>query len=153
MGEEVALTDEIKEMIGKDFKAVVYEVEKGAIRKLAQAIEDPTPLWQDEEYAKKTKYGSIIAPPTFLTALRDEEWREWAINVKCPLKRALNAGNELELFQPIRAGDTMTVTTKLADAYERTGKTGKMLFMPFETSYVNQRGELIAKSRATFVKR
>jgi acyl dehydratase len=147
------LSKEIRESIGKEFKPVTCEVEKGAIRRIAQAVGDSNPLWQDEEYAQRSIYGGIIAPPTFLTTLRDEEWREWALTVEHPLKRGLLVGNELEFLQPIRPGDRITVATKLAEAFERPGKTGDRLFLIFETIYTNQHNEVVAKVRQTWVRR
>ena len=41
------------------------EVEKGAIKKYADAVDDHNPLYWDDEYAKNSRYGSIIAPPGF----------------------------------------------------------------------------------------
>jgi len=41
----------------------VYDVTDKDIRRFAQAIDDPNPLYYDEEYAKKTIYKGIIAPP------------------------------------------------------------------------------------------
>ena len=45
------------------------EATRMAILKFADGIGDPNPLWRNEEYAKKTRYGSIITP-TFLGPLR-----------------------------------------------------------------------------------
>ena len=39
---------------------------RDAIRHFCQGIGDPNPLYQDESYARQTKYGTIIAPPCFL---------------------------------------------------------------------------------------
>jgi acyl dehydratase len=36
------------------------------IRHFADGLGDTNPLWTDEEYAKRTKWGGIIAPPCFL---------------------------------------------------------------------------------------
>ena len=36
------------------------------IRHFANGIGDDNPLWNDEEYAKGTPYGDMIAPPSFL---------------------------------------------------------------------------------------
>ncbi|MGZ6550894.1 MAG: FAS1-like dehydratase domain-containing protein, partial [Tumebacillaceae bacterium] len=52
-------------LIGRSSRPVQNEVEKGAIRKFAEAIGDPNPLYRDPEYAVNTRYGKIIAPPTF----------------------------------------------------------------------------------------
>ncbi|MFQ5827376.1 MAG: MaoC family dehydratase N-terminal domain-containing protein, partial [Dehalococcoidia bacterium] len=61
-------------------------------------------------------------------------------------------GNELEYFQPIRVGDTISVTAKLTDIKERAGKMGRMLFFFAEITYTNQRGEMVAKGRQTLIR-
>jgi acyl dehydratase len=42
------------------------EATRIAIRKFADGIGDSNPLWNDEEYAQKTRYGSIVAPPSWI---------------------------------------------------------------------------------------
>ena len=37
-----------------------------AIKKFADGIGDPNPLWSDAEYARKTRYGNIVAPPSWV---------------------------------------------------------------------------------------
>ena len=41
-----------RKWVGKESVPVKNEVEKGAIRKFAEAIGDPNPLYHDEAYAK-----------------------------------------------------------------------------------------------------
>jgi acyl dehydratase len=139
--------DELKKLVGHEFKPVVYEVEKGAIKKLAVATGDPGVLFQDEEYAKKSKYGSIIAPPTFLSSFRMTEADEWMMKLDIPLKRAVNAGIDLEFFKPIKPGDVITVTAKVAEIDVKDGKSGKMVMSATERTYTNQNGETVAKMR------
>src|SRR4030042_3409579 len=57
--------DELKQDIGKVDPPHLREVERGAIRRYAESVGDDNPLYNDEEYAKKTKYGGIISPPGF----------------------------------------------------------------------------------------
>ena len=59
MSEESGIPDELRKMVGVEGRRRVFEVEKGSIRKFAQAVGDPNPLWQDEEYARKSRYGSM----------------------------------------------------------------------------------------------
>ena len=154
MGDETVVTDKIRNQIGKDISSVVWDIEKGAIRKVAEAIGDPNPLWQDEEYAKKTRFGGIIAPPTFLWSLRNEEAVKWANDPDLsPVTRFLHGGTDFDLYQPVRPGDRITVTSKLVDAFEREGKSGKMLTMIEESRYTNQKGELVAKATSTLIRR
>jgi acyl dehydratase len=150
MGEEAVLSEEVRRLIGTKAPPFVIEVEKGAVKKLAQAIEDPNPLWQDEEYAKKTIYGGIIAPPSFLcTAGTGFGGR---IEVPLPLKRLLLAGDEVEFRHVIRPGDVLTCNQELIDIYEREGKAGEMVFLVYENTFTNQRGEVVAKGRATYAR-
>ena len=52
-----------------------------------------------------------------------------------------------------QVGDTITVTAKYADVAERTGRTGKMVFVFTELTFRNQHGEVVAKGRNTGIMR
>ncbi len=150
MPENSIIPEELRQRIGVESEPIVYEVEKGAIKKFAQAIDDPNPLWQDEEYAKKSVYGGIIAPPTFAISLRHDPFLD-SVKQMAAFKRILNGGNDIEYFQPIRPGDVISVTGKVVDIRERAGKTGNMAFMTVELSYKKKNGELAAKIRNTII--
>ena len=143
------ITDEMKALIGVEGAPSVLEVEKGAIKMFAQAIDDPNPLWQDEEYARKTKYGGIIAPPVFLCSLR--AGMAQGVERKTPFTRVLAGGDELEYFKPVKPGDTITAVSKITEYSEREGKRGKMLFTIIETTFKNQRGEVVVIGRSTYI--
>ena len=150
MAEDSIITDEMKSMIGVESDPSVYEVEKEPIRRWADAIGDPNPLYHDEEYAKKKGYRSIIAPPAFIGQYDfPVKSPQKSVRITSPFVRTLNAGNEYEFFKPVQAGDIITSTTKLAELFEREGRLGKMLFQIYEKTYKNQYGEVIAKSRST----
>ncbi|MEE9198417.1 MAG: MaoC family dehydratase N-terminal domain-containing protein [Dehalococcoidia bacterium] len=146
MGEESLITEEMKKLIGVTSEPVTYEVEKGLIRQFAEAIEDPNPLWQDEAEASRTPYGGVVAPPTFLRAMRIPEAGDL---VKFPVERGLDAGSQWEYYQPVRPGDTITVVLKVTDFTQKQGRLGPMLFETAEISYTNQQGELVAKQIKT----
>lgn len=150
MVEDTLNTEELRGKIGIDWEPVVCNIEKGMIQRFAQAIDDPNPLWQDEEYARRSRYGSIIAPPTFIQTVGwDQFEKQFQLQVAPLLSGGrLNGGVELEYYQPVRPGDTITVITKIADVRERQGKKmGKMVFVTFEKTYKNQTQEPIAKCR------
>ena len=150
MAERAISLEELEKMIGKEGKPVEIEIEKGMIRKFAEAIGDPNPLWQDEEYAKKTRCGSIIAPPE-ITICSMFSGASTFPEVPIPYKRILDGGGEWESLLPIRPGDIITSVTKFARVFEREGKAGKMVFMIFETTHKNQKGEIVAKSHGTLI--
>jgi acyl dehydratase len=59
------LPQEVIQLIGKKDETIIMEVEKGAIKKFADPIGDTNPLYWDEDFARNTEYGRIIAPPGF----------------------------------------------------------------------------------------
>ena len=154
------VTDEVKAMIGREAQpwTAPEPVDRGAIRRLAEALMDENPLYTDEEYAKKTRYGGIIAPPTFAIRPPWGTWEmkgpsEWIPAVDVPgTRRTVNAGNELEFFRPVRPGDTLSHRTRVADIYERQGRSGPMAIATVETVVSNQRGQVVALFKQTFLK-
>lgn len=62
--------DELRVRIGKKIENTVepwcYEATRDNIRHYAHGIGDDNPLWCDPAYAKKTKFGDVIALPSFL---------------------------------------------------------------------------------------
>ena len=150
MVEDSLITEEMRSKIGVESEPEVYEIERGRIQRFVQAIDDPNPLWQDEEYAKKSKYGGIIAPPTIIPTIGWEQFSSQEASL-LPESR-LHGGTELEYYQPVRPGDKITITTKVIDMRERQGKRmGRMLLVTFERIYKNQRGELVAKCRQMII--
>lgn len=150
MPEGSLISEEMRKYLGVESEPIVYEVEKGAIKKFAQAIGDPNPLWQDEEIAGKSAYGGIVAPPTFAISLRHDPFMD-RVQTMAAFKRILNGGNDLEYFQPIRPGDVISVTGKVVNIRERAGKTGNMVFLTLEISYRNQKGDLAVRIRNVII--
>jgi hypothetical protein len=64
----------------------------------------------------------------------------------------LHGEEEYEYFAPVLAGDVLTCKARVSDAYEKAGKRGgKMIFVVFEFTYFNQRGEKALVSRSTLI--
>jgi acyl dehydratase len=146
------VTDDLRKLVGVESSPEVWEVEKGAIIKFAQSVEDSNPLWNDEQAARKTRYGGIVAPPTFTAMLRNEALYDTIFKLDLPTKRVLNAGNEIEFFEPIRPGDVITVTGKLAHIAEREGSVGRMLVLTFEYTFKNQFDEVVCIGRNNIIR-
>jgi acyl dehydratase len=155
------LTEEIKKLIGMTGSGKVYEVEKGAISRFADAVDDTNPLYHDNEYARNSRYGSIIAPPGFFGwPLKQARGSPLTIDISAelisafekagyPLSSAIDGSIEYEFFLPVHAGDILTATTTVRNLRERTENTGHMLFIILETTFRNQSGALTAIQQAT----
>ena len=148
MPQQSVITQEMRDAVGVDTEPTTYAVEAGAIKRFAEAIGDPNPLYSDEGAARQTRYGGIIAPPTFL---RTMERFPPVIGVPIPYADVFDGGSDWEYFEPVRPGDHITATVRVGDIFERSGKLGRMLFIVRETRYVNQSDILVARQRNTTI--
>ena len=140
MAEASSGIDRLKSKIGVGWEPREYHIEREMIRRFARAVGDPNPLWQD----------GVIAPPTFILAIGFEQFVEDLISLT-PFGTVLMGGTELECYQPIRLGDKITVVFKISNLRERKGTMGRMAFMTFDSSYKNQRQELVARCRQMII--
>ena len=140
MVEESVITKEMEGLLNVEFGPEVYEIEKGMVKKFAEAIDDPNPAWQE------------AAPPTFPAALIPTELLHILFNAECSLTRLLNGSSELEYLQPIRVGDVISVTAKLTRMRQVNGKDGPSLFLFTEVTYTNQDGEVAARGKNTYIR-
>lgn len=145
-----AAVEELSKHIGEEGPPVTVEIEAGAIRKFARAIGETNPLYFDKEYASKTRFGGMIAPPTFVAALKAPGPDLPRMDI--PLKRVLHTDDVIEHFQPIRPGDVITVVAQLTAVFEKNGKSGPMLFETITRRMTNQKGELAATVAMTSVR-
>ena len=153
----------MQQFIGKAELPHVREVEKGAIRRYAEAVGNTNPLYFDIEYARKTHHGGIIAPPGFFgrpvrpssspTGLPRLVSDLRAVMAEVGYPRILDGGMSYEFFLPVRAGDTLVVSPTVKDVTTKEGKSGKMMVCSLETTYVNQNGDTVAKAHQTFIAR
>ena len=143
------VTDEVRKQIGMQSEARIVEVERGAIRRFAEAIGDPNPLFNDEASVRKTRFGGMVAPPTFCRSLGAAIPE---IKINMAEFRGLDGGSEWESLEPIRPGDRISVVSKIADIRESEGRLGTMVFITVETSYTNQFNQLCALQRSTVIR-
>ena len=144
------ISDELRDRTGVEWELGVYEIEKGMIQRFVRAIDDPNPLWQDKEYAGKSKYGGIIAPPTFVVTIGGEQFGQ--VIASLFHDGLFHGSTELECYQPVRPGDRIAVSAKVADIRERqSSRSGKMAFVTFDITYRNQKQELVAKCQQTMI--
>lgn len=132
--------EELNKIVNVEFGPEEYEIEKGMLRRFAEAIDDPNPRWLKE------------GPPTFAAALVPKQLLHVLFNTDIGLKRLLNGASELEYIKPIKAGDVVSVTAKLTRLRVVQGSEGPTLFMFTEMTYKNQAGEMVIKGKNTYIK-
>jgi acyl dehydratase len=55
-----------------------------------------------------------------------------------------DAGKRVEVHGPIRPGDVLTARSKIHDIYEKTGRSGSMVFIVHRMEFWNQREEPVS---------
>ena len=115
---------------------------RDTIAHYCDGIGDHNPLYTDPEYAKKTKFERLVAPPTWLYSVY------WAAQGRgMPGVHAWHSGDDWEFYQPIMEGDTFSYTNEMVDVLEKQSRmAGKTLIQFHDIRYYNQRGELAAKA-------
>ncbi len=136
-----------KSLIGRESEPVLHEVEKSAIRRFADAIGDPNPVYQDEVAAKAAGYPSIVAPPTFPVVLTANDRFRHSLDLGT--RSMLHGDQQFEYGRPVVAGDRITVKSRVADVQEKAGASGPMDILVVEDEGRDEKGELVFRARAT----
>lgn len=114
-----------------------FVVEKEDIEAYLEATENNNPFFWKE----------LIAPPMFLTTIAfwlvgDSFIGSW---IKTP--GAINPGQKIEFYKPIKVGDVIRVKMKAYDKFIKRGKR----YLTYYNEFVNQRGEIVAKWWGTLI--
>lgn len=122
--------------IGMTVNIAPTVIEKEKMIEFARAY-DPIPLHTDEEYAKTTIFGGLIAPGvmSFMTV--------WAKYLEADLiGNELIAGRstKIEWLKPVYAGDTLTGKATLTALTRRNERNG---LAEISVEVYNQKGELV----------
>jgi len=133
-----------KQAHGRTFNArEPFVVTAERIANFCVAMGETNPLYVDSVLAAAGPHGGIVAPPAFVAAFR------YADDVFDSLPAfaggGLMAGIDIELGAPIRAGDSIRVSSELKETYEKTGRTGTMNFAVVRSTLTNQKGEVVAR--------
>lgn len=133
-----------RSIVGEEFDDSVSEpVTREEIAEFARAIGETDARYFCEE---------PVAPPTFCVRFRGNRF----FHPKLPaelLMTGFDAGKDVVFGAPIRPGDVIRSTTTLHEIYEKTGRSGTMLFTVGRQTQVNQRGEMVARIDSRFVMR
>lgn len=115
----------LKGTIGKRSDKVKNTIERGAVRKFAEAIGDLSPIFFDEEVGKNSRYKRNIAPSTFPVTF------DFGVVAELPLpSKGLIHGEQLFHYKrPLFVDEEIYCYTEVKDYYEKTGNHGDMGFL------------------------
>src|SRR3954451_19224526 len=111
--------DQAKALLGMPIRVELwnYEATRDTIRHYAWGIGDDNPLFSDADYAAKTRWKTIIAPPTFLFGIFDA-----VVAPGLPDIQWFYSGADWTFDRPVRRGDEITAKAEYVDAKEVGGE-------------------------------
>ncbi len=162
--------DRVKDLVGKSsaFHEGHDEVSLSDIRHWCEVMRDDNPLYTDEEYARKSRNGGIVAPPAMV--------QTWSLD---PMKEALerfvdgnppfkeDPHNQLfgiiddegydgvvatsqtqEYLRPVRPGDTIRckITIGRVSEYDHYTRMGVGRYADMIYTFINQKDEEVCVS-------
>lgn len=140
-----------KALIGRRSEPILNEVERGAVRRFAEALGLTDPLHLDERVAVASGLRGLLAPPSFPITFRSAiDFRE---SLRLGNRGLLHAEQSFEFFRPICAGDRIQVVGTIVDVGERTGVAGAMDTVVVEDEGRDEGGNLVYRGRKTLIVR
>lgn len=136
-----------KHLIGKSSEKVLNLVERGAVKKFAEAIGDPHPIYIDREFASNTKYKTNIAPPTFPITFDYGRIQDSGL----PKAGLIHGEQEFEYVRPLFVGEEVYCYSKVIDYYEKQGSNGTLGFMVRKNSGEDKEGNEIFSSKSIII--
>jgi acyl dehydratase len=126
-------------------RAFALAVAGGVPGYFGSAHGEPHPYSVDEEAARRSPHGTLVAPPTFGVTFAMEPF---ALACSDPelgldLLRLLHAEQEFEHGVPVRPGDVLTTEGEIVEVRSK----GSLDFMTVRTETVNQAGERVLVAR------
>ena len=145
-----------KEMIGRVLSEGSATVSAEHVAAFARALGDPNPLYLDPEAARRGPFGTLVAPPTYPIAFMTQAMAggmDTFLELGLNFMTLVHGEQEFEYSRPIRAGETLTLTGRIADVYEKTGSSGTLDFVVLETEARDAENRLVFFSRNTLISR
>ncbi|MCK9932505.1 MaoC family dehydratase N-terminal domain-containing protein [Frankia sp. Mgl5] len=124
------------------------------IRRWVMAMDYPNPLHWDEEFARESRYGGLIAPQSIAVGLDYGHGCAPSCVGYIPGSHLLFGGEEWWFYgSPIRVGDKLIQERRFHDyKVTETKFAGPTMFARGDTAHRNQHGALVARERSTAIR-
>jgi len=141
MRDEELLYEDLK--VGKQFPPTFFYVTPEIVKGFAEAVDDHSPLYLDRQFANKSEFSGLIAPP----ALSAIFMRKSYIGEKKMPPGGILAKQEIESLKPLRPGDILITNATVIEKYERKGRN----YVVIGTETVKPNGEKLIKGKITAI--
>jgi acyl dehydratase len=123
---------------GEPRKTIPYTLTREAIELYCKSVGEDHPIYFDEAYARTTRYGGLIAPPSIHILLM--------FSCACRRPRARRAPPTPQSWSyniPARPNDVITLQARALDKFIK----GERLFVVHDNVFFNQRDQVICSGR------
>jgi acyl dehydratase len=161
-GHGAKITDEgiakIRQRIGEGFpgrRPWRTEATRDAIYHLALAIGDLSPLYIDEDYARKTRWGTLIAPPIIVQSMDTlRAVGHSGLPEGLPGVHSIWSGSHYDWELPVKLNDRITHKCYLKDVVEKESAFGggRGVYQTYEAKYWNQDGAFVGTRQDTWIR-
>jgi len=159
-GHGAKITDEgiarIRKRIGQGFpgrRPWRTDASADAIYHLAYAIGDLNPLYVDPDYAKKSRWGRLVAPPIIVQSMDTlRAVGHSGLPEGLPGVHSIWSGCHYEWERPVLEGDRIRHECYLKDVVERESQFGggRSLAQTYEAKYWNQDDDYVGLRQVTY---
>ena len=132
--------------VGSYYKGgpTLVEITEDAIYNYAVDNGDANPLYIDPDYAARSRFGGIIAPPAIVDVIK--HYTAGMVGGLAGVHQ-FHSGNDITFYRPVRLGDRIGTVYRPYKMSEKQGQfAGRMISIDVIIWYFNQRGEIVAKA-------
>jgi len=135
------------EQIGKKSNKVRNTVERGAVKKFAEAIGDLHPIYFDVETGRLSRYKTNIAPPTFPRVFDYGEIE----GLQLPPKGLIHGEQTYHYERPLLVGEEIRCYSVVENYFEKKGNQGTMGILVVQSYGEDLAGKTIFTSKQTVI--
>ncbi len=141
-----------RELIGKETEATTVTINPESSKAFARVVGEMDPLYHDEAAARAAGYSNVLAPPTYPIAFMAESMNpELFFELELNLPSIVHGEQEFIYFQPIVTGQALTMKGRIADMWEKVGRSGTLDFVVMEAAASDANGQPVYTSRLTLI--
>ena len=159
---ENLITAEVKALIGQETppERNRFPISQEMAYDVADAIEDPNPLYVDQAEAESSRFHGLLCPP--LATWKDiappigyfGAGQESHFQVPLPFNSyGLNGGSDWQFLRPPYVGEWITRQFRVLDIFQKQGRSGSLVFVARRETQTNQNGHVILLARHASIHR
>lgn len=135
----------------KEHRAGPFPITPDLLAALNASLNEHNPAFHSDAAAQEQGFPRQIAPPTLCSLfVREVQLPDIGLDFG---RAQMHAGQRIQPIAPIHPGDTLTASSRLKDVYAKTGRSGTMIFIVWETTFQNQNGQTVAEVQESFARR